>query len=102
MDEIQKFFVPKVNLDEMNKPPTPRSPRPRSRTLVKQTSAKMNCLCSPTTHAGSFRCRLHRSASSMGLSRTGGSIGSNLSELAAKTAAISDSLHSNTQTYAKS
>lgn len=22
-----------------------------------------NCLCSPTTHAGSFRCRLHRSPS---------------------------------------
>lgn len=22
--------------------------------------AKNNCLCSPTTHAGSFRCRLHR------------------------------------------
>ncbi|OAY32507.1 hypothetical protein MANES_13G023600v8 [Manihot esculenta] len=21
---------------------------------------KNNCLCSPTTHAGSFRCRLHR------------------------------------------
>lgn len=21
---------------------------------------KSNCLCSPTTHAGSFRCRLHR------------------------------------------
>ncbi|KAJ4711015.1 serine-rich protein-related [Melia azedarach] len=23
-------------------------------------AAKNNCLCSPTTHAGSFRCRLHR------------------------------------------
>ncbi|KAE9607061.1 hypothetical protein Lal_00026091 [Lupinus albus] len=22
-----------------------------------------NCLCSPTTHAGSFRCRLHRTPS---------------------------------------
>ncbi|KAF6157487.1 hypothetical protein GIB67_004425 [Kingdonia uniflora] len=29
---------------------------------VRQTSAaKTTCLCSPTTHAGSFRCRLHRS-----------------------------------------
>ncbi|KAB1207839.1 hypothetical protein CJ030_MR7G004139 [Morella rubra] len=27
------------------------------------SSAKGNCLCSPTTHAGSFRCRLHRSPS---------------------------------------
>ncbi|KZV14917.1 hypothetical protein F511_40309 [Dorcoceras hygrometricum] len=24
---------------------------------------KHNCLCAPTTHAGSFRCRLHRSPS---------------------------------------
>jgi len=30
----------------------------------RQTSAsKINCLCSPTSHAGSFRCRLHRSPS---------------------------------------
>ncbi|KAL5718114.1 Estrogen receptor [Ranunculus cassubicifolius] len=33
--------------------------------LMRQNSnaMKMNCLCSPTTHAGSFRCRLHRSPS---------------------------------------
>jgi hypothetical protein len=24
---------------------------------------KNNCLCSPTTHVGSFRCRLHRTPS---------------------------------------
>ncbi|KAL9270677.1 hypothetical protein AKJ16_DCAP18115 [Drosera capensis] len=30
--------------------------------LAQQTSmTKGTCLCSPTTHAGSFRCRLHRS-----------------------------------------
>ncbi|KAK7386744.1 hypothetical protein VNO78_27079 [Psophocarpus tetragonolobus] len=29
--------------------------------LQRQPSmTKTNCLCSPTTHAGSFRCRLHR------------------------------------------
>lgn len=29
--------------------------------LARQGSmSKNNCLCSPTTHAGSFRCRLHR------------------------------------------
>ncbi|KAL5100623.1 hypothetical protein RYX36_004950 [Vicia faba] len=29
--------------------------------LLRQPSMnKNNCLCSPTTHAGSFRCRLHR------------------------------------------
>ncbi|KAL0004339.1 hypothetical protein SO802_011900 [Lithocarpus litseifolius] len=36
--------------------------------LARQPSgAKSNCLCSPTTHAGSFRCRLHRTP---GLQRT--------------------------------
>ncbi|PWA25059.1 hypothetical protein CTI12_AA628530 [Artemisia annua] len=32
---------------------TPRGP----------SDTKPNCLCSPTTHAGSFRCRYHRSSS---------------------------------------
>lgn len=32
--------------------------------LSRQTSiTKTNCLCSPTTRPGSFRCRLHRTAS---------------------------------------
>ncbi|BFG16330.1 uncharacterized protein Pyn_10504 [Prunus yedoensis var. nudiflora] len=32
--------------------------------LSRQLSmTKNNCLCSPTTHAGSFRCRLHRAPS---------------------------------------
>ncbi|KAK3223449.1 hypothetical protein Dsin_010474 [Dipteronia sinensis] len=32
--------------------------------LTRQPSgSKSNCLCSPTTHAGSFRCRLHRAPS---------------------------------------
>lgn len=32
--------------------------------LSRQTSmTKTNCLCSPTTHPGSFRCRLHRAPS---------------------------------------
>ncbi|XP_015894501.1 uncharacterized protein LOC107428479 [Ziziphus jujuba] len=32
--------------------------------LTRQPSvSKNNCLCSPTTHAGSFRCRLHRTPS---------------------------------------
>ncbi|KAL4586968.1 hypothetical protein LXL04_011616 [Taraxacum kok-saghyz] len=42
---------------------------PSSGGLARQGSlAKNNCLCSPTTHAGSFRCRLHRSPS--GIQRT--------------------------------
>lgn len=27
------------------------------------TDSKPNCLCSPTTHVGSFRCRYHRTTS---------------------------------------
>lgn len=42
---------------------------PSSGGLARQGSmTKNNCLCSPTTHAGSFRCRLHRTPS--GIQRT--------------------------------
>ncbi|KAJ0037670.1 hypothetical protein Pint_22870 [Pistacia integerrima] len=36
---------------------------PTSGLIRQPSSAKSNCLCSPTTHAGSFRCRLHRAPS---------------------------------------
>ncbi|TXG68073.1 hypothetical protein EZV62_009348 [Acer yangbiense] len=48
--------------------------------LAKSSSGR--CLCSPTTHVGSFRCRHHRSLAA-GMPRTG-SVGSNLSLLADK------------------
>ncbi|CAN4123325.1 unnamed protein product [Withania somnifera] len=40
--------------------------------LARQGSmTKNSCLCSPTTHAGSFRCRLHRApATNQNLQRT--------------------------------
>ncbi|KAL5735543.1 hypothetical protein ACOSQ2_030331 [Xanthoceras sorbifolium] len=50
---------------------------PENSPLAKSSSAR--CLCSPTTHVGSFRCRHHRNLS--GMSRTG-SVGSNLSLMA--------------------
>ncbi|KAM1518206.1 hypothetical protein ACFX13_021595 [Malus domestica] len=31
--------------------------------MRQQSMTKNNCLCSPTTHEGSFRCRLHRAPS---------------------------------------
>lgn len=34
------------------------------------TSPKGRCLCSPTTHQGSFRCRFHRSQSSTSMKRS--------------------------------
>ncbi|KAK7299910.1 hypothetical protein RJT34_10739 [Clitoria ternatea] len=45
------------------------------------SSEKLNCLCSPTTHVGSFRCRHHRE--SYGI-RHASSVGSNLSAMAPK------------------
>ncbi|KAL4185797.1 hypothetical protein AMTRI_Chr10g232520 [Amborella trichopoda] len=35
---------------------------PTRATLHKHPSVKNNCLCSPTTHVGSFRCRHHRAS----------------------------------------
>jgi len=64
--------------------PTSHKSNPR-----KSSNGRWNCLCSPTTHAGSFRCRHHRSG---GMIR-GGSVGSNLAQLGNKAGAISDSLH---------
>ncbi|KAI3457691.1 hypothetical protein Pfo_014354 [Paulownia fortunei] len=49
--------------------------------LRKTASIRNNCLCSPTTHAGSFRCRYHRNS---GLAHSSMSVGSKLSELASK------------------
>ncbi|GAB2279798.1 hypothetical protein Dimus_014437 [Dionaea muscipula] len=48
--------------------------------MRKSSSVKSSCLCSPTTHVGSFRCRLHRNAGAD--IRRGYSVGSDLSELA--------------------
>ncbi|XP_048229041.1 uncharacterized protein LOC125369817 [Ricinus communis] len=80
-----KISVPKINVETSKKMTSNGSPR-LQRALTKPASARWNCLCSPTTHAGSFRCRFHRTP---GMVR-GGSVGSNLSELAAKSHSIRD------------
>ncbi|KAH7330792.1 hypothetical protein KP509_20G002200 [Ceratopteris richardii] len=50
---------------------------PRSSSSIESPSSSANgvkhrqwCLCSPTSHPGSFRCRLHRSSSSSALPTT--------------------------------
>ncbi|KAL0444913.1 UNVERIFIED_CONTAM: hypothetical protein Slati_2214000 [Sesamum latifolium] len=63
---------------------------PLSPGLKKTIVLKNNCLCSPTTHVGSFRCRYHRS--SHGLTRSSLSVGSKLSELADNSAQICETL----------
>ncbi|CAH8384854.1 unnamed protein product [Eruca vesicaria subsp. sativa] len=45
--------------------------------MVKSSSVRQNCLCAPTTHPGSFRCRYHRRNAALGMSR-GISVPSNL------------------------
>ncbi|EXB97656.1 hypothetical protein L484_020205 [Morus notabilis] len=83
-----KLKIPDINLNELKKQ-THLLASPRAqRAVTKSSSTRWNCLCSPTTHAGSFRCRHHRSSCML----RGGSVGSNLSELARKPGAISDSL----------
>ncbi|XAR68240.1 hypothetical protein NMG60_11003309 [Bertholletia excelsa] len=51
--------------------------------LNKSSSARQSCLCSPTTHPGSFRCRLHRKppGSGRGLTRSSLSVDSRLYDL---------------------
>ncbi|GFP92636.1 hypothetical protein PHJA_001407800 [Phtheirospermum japonicum] len=65
--------------------------------LRKASSVKRNnCLCSPTTHAGSFRCRHHRNPpSGGGMMRSSMSVGSKLSELGDKPAAMCKSIRHN-------
>ena len=85
----KQLNIPEINLDELNKKThTIVSPRsPQAHVVTKSSSTRSGCLCSPTTHAGSFRCRRHRS---LAIHR-GWSVGSNLSELARKSGPMSDS-----------
>ncbi|KAK7276989.1 hypothetical protein RIF29_18138 [Crotalaria pallida] len=53
---------------------SPRTPQSVTR---KSSSGRFDCLCSPTTHAGSFRCRRHRM-------KRGISVDANLSALGSK------------------
>ncbi|KAL4342275.1 hypothetical protein GQ457_08G007870 [Hibiscus cannabinus] len=86
-----KLSFGEVNLEEMDRHRTfYANATPRAAAAAGRPSgSKLNCLCSPTTHAGSFRCRYHRA----GMPR-GGSVGSKLSMLGnSKSDQISDSLH---------
>ncbi|CAN8259523.1 unnamed protein product [Cochlearia groenlandica] len=63
---------------------SPRARRDGGGSVVvmgKSSSVRQNCLCAPTTHPGSFRCRYHRRNAGLGMSR-GISVPTNLSMLA--------------------
>ncbi|KAH7860505.1 hypothetical protein Vadar_014200 [Vaccinium darrowii] len=71
-------------------PPSPKM------ALQRSSSVKLNCLCSPTTHAGSFRCRYHRNSSLTRSSSIGSKLSevrSKLSEFEAKPSRMCDQLH---------
>ncbi|KAF8026420.1 hypothetical protein BT93_F3027 [Corymbia citriodora subsp. variegata] len=86
----RKLSVPKIDLEEIGKhSPFNLSPRTTKAAGTGKSNCKSNCLCSPTTHVGSFRCRFHRSSSS--LSR-GSSVSMNLSELGSKSGPLGDSV----------
>ncbi|OIS96462.1 hypothetical protein A4A49_05009 [Nicotiana attenuata] len=85
----KKLNLPHICLEAVkNSPPLPSSTPSSPSALRKASSVKYSCLCSPTTHAGSFRCRYHRNAA---LTRTSMSVGSKLSELATGKQCCSDS-----------
>lgn len=52
---------------------------------AKSLPEKMNCLCSPTTHYGSFRCRQHRNSGLTSQSKSMGSSSSNLDDKSSST-----------------
>lgn len=71
---------PKFVLQHLNVPKKSNSQPSSPVTVAKGPGVKYNCLCSPTTHVGSFRCRHHRN-----MSRNSRSVGSELNELAGDT-----------------
>ncbi|KAF5178874.1 Tubulin glycylase [Thalictrum thalictroides] len=58
--QLKKVEIPSGLEAKMENEVTPAF---RSMLMRQSSTLKNNCLCSPTKHAGSFRCRLHRSPS---------------------------------------
>nr|GMC48584.1 Myeloid-associated differentiation marker-like protein [Ipomoea batatas] len=76
-DDKRKYIVPS-QLYVADTPPV-KSYTPSAASLPSSpTGHRKTCLCSPTTHAGSFRCRYHRNTK---LTRGSMSVAANLSEL---------------------
>ncbi|KAJ8765070.1 hypothetical protein K2173_010548 [Erythroxylum novogranatense] len=82
LSKPSNILVTAVNSDVEKKRSNPTQNSP----TIKPSGVRWNCLCSPTTHEGSFRCRFHRGH----VMTRGGSVGSNLSELATKPRTIID------------
>nr|GMD13310.1 Tubulin glycylase [Ipomoea batatas] len=64
---MEAFKEMKVEVNQATTEPEMASPVAATGGLARQGSMNKNsCLCSPTTHAGSFRCRLHRAPATPG------------------------------------
>ncbi|KAL8242569.1 hypothetical protein R6Q59_012872 [Mikania micrantha] len=71
--------------DDTNDTKAASTSTPPSPTARKSSANKMTCMCAPTNHRGSFRCRHHRNSAS---------VGSNLSELGnRRTASVGANLY---------
>ncbi|GMH24392.1 hypothetical protein Nepgr_026235 [Nepenthes gracilis] len=89
-------FSPKLDAEQLQKDLDATSDLLATSPLPmrKSPSTRSSCLCSPTTHLGSFRCRHHRNGDDI---RRGHSVGSGLSELADRCISKSNKMQSELQ-----
>lgn len=73
----QQLNLTEMNLEEIKRHPTVHHVSPRAGKAAMTAGVRSSCLCSPTTHVGSFRCRYHRVSNMPRPS----SVGSNLNML---------------------
>lgn len=60
---FESSYVPtkEINKSKINNMKNERVSKSKANTSTISTAAsKKHCLCAPTTHPGSFKCRLHR------------------------------------------
>ncbi|KAL2482752.1 serine-rich protein-related [Forsythia ovata] len=56
---LHKYMAPSVRFT-LDRPSSPNRPLSITKSVASAAARKRACMCSPTTHPGSFRCSLHR------------------------------------------
>ncbi|OIS97075.1 PREDICTED: uncharacterized protein LOC109235037 [Nicotiana attenuata] len=62
---LESSYVPtkEINKSKINNMKNERVSKSKANTTtISNAASKKHCLCAPTTHPGSFKCRLHRAA----------------------------------------
>lgn len=61
---FESSYVPtkEINKSKINNMKNERVSKSKATTIISTTASKKHCLCAPTTHPGSFKCRFHRAA----------------------------------------